>query len=278
MAMSDFPQFSADVSAVLGAVAARPQGTLLVFDFDGTLADIHPDPEAVVALPGVIEALTTLAELGSQVAVVTGRPATFPAEAGGMAAVPGIVVYGRHGVESWEEGALHSPEPPPAVESARTALGEIVAAGPAGTHLEDKGYSVAVHTRRCADPAGALAELEPRVEQLAARLGLEIMPGRYVRELRPPGNDKGDAVMILAERFSPEVVVFAGDDLGDVPAFRAVRSLRGDGGVVSVDRGLAIAVAAPEVPEVGAEADVVVDRPAELRDLLQTLARLASGG
>jgi hypothetical protein len=57
-----------------------------------------------------------------------------------------------------------------------------------------------------------------------------------------------------------------------------VRSLRGDGGVVTVDRGLAIAVAAPEVPEVGAEADVVVDRPAELRDLLRTLARLASGG
>lgn len=263
---------------MLGAVAARPQGTLLVFDFDGTLADIHPDPDAVVALPGVIESLTTLAELGSQVAVVTGRPATFPAEAGGLAAVPRIVVYGRHGVETWEEGALHSPEPPPAVETARQALGEIVAAGPPGTHLEDKGYSVAVHTRRCQDPATALADLEPTVEALAARLGLEIMPGRYVRELRPPGNDKGDAVMILAERFSPEVVMFAGDDLGDVPAFYAVRSLRGDGGTASVDRGLAVAVAAPEVPEVGREADLVLERPAALRDLLQTLARLASGG
>jgi trehalose 6-phosphate phosphatase len=56
---------------------------------------------------------------------------------------------------------------------------------------------VALHTRRAADPAGALAAVRPRVERLANETGLVVTPGRFVLELRPPGTDKGAALRAL---------------------------------------------------------------------------------
>jgi trehalose 6-phosphate phosphatase len=63
-------------------------------------------------------------------------------------------------------------------------------------------------------------------------------------------------------------VVFGGDDLGDVEAFEAVRSLRADG-----LPGLVVCSASHEQPDLVRLADVVVDGPAGVIDLLGTLAR-----
>ena len=100
----------------------------------------------------------------------------------------------------------------------------------AGAWIEDKGGSFGLHVRAAADPTAALAALGAPVEELARRHGLVVEHGRLVLELRPPGTDKGVALTALAaEVGTPSAVLFAGDDLGDLAAFAAVRALRAGG-------------------------------------------------
>ena len=87
-------------------------------------------------------------------------------------------------------------------------------------------HALAVHTRRAADPGSALAALRGPLGDLAERLGLAAEPGRMVIELRPPGMDKGAALRRLARERAAAAVLFCGDDLGDLPAFAAVRVMR----------------------------------------------------
>ncbi len=86
-----------------------------------------------------------------------------------------------------------------------------------------------MHTRRAADPQAALDALRGPLTALAARTGLVVEPGRLVIELRPPGTDKGTALKDLVTERAAESVMFCGDDLGDLPAFGAVRALRAAG-------------------------------------------------
>ena len=83
-----------------------------------------------------------------------------------------------------------------------------------------------MHTRGI-DP-GLIDELAEPLSALAGDLGLVVEPGRQVIELRAPGIDKGDAVRALVSRLGARQVIFAGDDLGDLPAFAAVEELRDD--------------------------------------------------
>jgi trehalose 6-phosphate phosphatase len=91
-------------------------------------------------------------------------------------------------------------------------------------------------------------------------------PGRGVLEVRLPGFDKGTALRRLVERDSPRVVVFAGDDRGDLPGMLAVRDLRRQGLIA-----FAVGAGAAEVPELAAAADVLVDGPAGMLELLRGL-------
>ena len=126
---------------------------------------------------------------------------------------------------------------------------------------------MAVHTRRTADPEAALRRLRDPLGELAAKLGLDARPGRFVIELARPGVNKGTALTGLAGERAARSVLFCGDDLGDLPAFAAVRSLRA-GGIP----GCVVASASAESPQVAAEADLVVDGPDGIVALLAAIA------
>jgi trehalose 6-phosphate phosphatase len=253
--------------AGLDALLASPRRALIATDFDGTLAPIVADPRAARALPGAVPALRRLAAVVGTLAVITGRPAAEAVEYGGLDSVPGLVVLGHYGWQRWQDGELTGPDSPPAVQAARRALPGVLGRAPDGTWVEDKGHALAVHTRRTADPDAALRLLRARLEDLAERVGLAAEPGRMVIELRPPGMDKGAALTGLATERAADPVMFCGDDLGDLPAFAAVRALRADG-----IRGCAVASASPESPRVAAAADLVVEGPEGVVALLTAIA------
>jgi trehalose 6-phosphate phosphatase len=188
---------------------------------------------------------------------------------GGFAGVPGLIVIGHHGFERWEAGQLTSPPPPPGAAAARARLPEVLAAAraPDGTWVEDKGHALVVHVRRAADPQAALALLTGPLAELAAAAGLDAKPGRLVIELRPRGIDKGTALTGLIAERDPAAVLFAGDDLGDLPAFDAVRAARAHGRA-----GVAVYSASDEVTALAAHADLVLDGPKEVAALLAALA------
>ena len=186
-----------------------------------------------------------------------------------MAAVPGLIVIGHYGWQRWQDGQLTAAAATPAIQAARGALPGVLrqAGAPDGTWVEDKAHAVAVHTRRAADPEAALRRLRDPLGELAAGLGLDAQPGRFVIELRPPGMDKGAALTGLAGERAARSVLFCGDDLGDLPAFAAIRALRA-GGIP----GCAVASASAESPQVAAEADLVVPGPDGIVALLTAIA------
>jgi trehalose 6-phosphate phosphatase len=141
-----------------------------------------------------------------------------------------------------------------------------------GVWVEDKRLALVVHTRRTADPDGELDRLGAALERFAARYGLEPHPGKMVMELRPPGFDKGGVLRRLAEERAPAAVLFAGDDVGDLPGFAAVERLREAG-----TPGLTVASASAEAVEVAQAADVAVDGPAGVVELLGRLADAVGG-
>ncbi|MGW6461532.1 trehalose-phosphatase [Streptomyces sp. NPDC055078] len=268
----------------LAALLARPRKAVVALDFDGTLAEIVPDPEQARAHPGAVPALARLAPRVASVAVVTGRPAGVAVRYGGFAGVPGLdhlVVLGHYGSERWNvvTGTVNTPAPHPGVAAVRAELpGFLDRIGAwQGTWIEEKGQAVAVHTRRASDPVAAFEALRDPLSDLAARHGLILEPGRMVLELRPPGMDKGVALGEYVREVSAEAVLYAGDDLGDLPAFAAVEKLRSDG-----VPGLLVCSGSTEVPELADRADLLLPGPAAvvgfLADLADAVRTADSGG
>ncbi|MET8680739.1 trehalose-phosphatase [Streptomyces sp. NPDC004647] len=258
----------------LAALLERPERSVVALDFDGTLAPIVPDPDQARAHPRTVPALARLAPRVGSIAVITGRPAGVAVRYGGFAGVPGLehlVVLGHYGAERWDAATatVHAPAPHPGVAAVQAELPGVLDHNGAwrGTYVEDKGRAIAVHTRRAEDPQTAFEQLREPLYELAERHGLIVEPGRMVLELRPPGVDKGVALEEYVRESGAGAVLYAGDDLGDLAAFAAVEKLRSDG-----LPGVLVCSGSTEVTELAERADLVVDGPAGVVDLLNALA------
>ena len=257
--------------AGLAAVLADPARALVAVDYDGTLAPIVERPEDAVPAPGAVDALRALAGSVGAVAVVSGRAATDVVTLGDLSSVPGLWVLGHYGLQRWSGGRLETPAVDPAIDRARERLAAALETAPAGVHVEDKEHSLVVHTRPAAEPLAALDEVAPQVAALAAELGLELVPGRMVLELRPAGTDKGRALRALVAERDVRAVVYVGDDAGDLPAFAAVEALR-SGGVAGVTAA-SVDPALDDAPvELARRADLVLAGPADVVSFLFALA------
>ncbi|PKW09177.1 trehalose 6-phosphate phosphatase [Streptomyces sp. 1222.5] len=258
----------------LAALLAGPRTAVVGLDFDGTLAPIVADPEQARAHPEAVSAIAALAPKVASVAVITGRPAGVAVRYGGFAGVPGLehlTVLGHYGAERWDAvtGTVTAPAPHPGVAAVRAELPGVLEQVGArqGTWIEEKGRAVAVHTRRAQDPQAAFEALREPLTDLATRHGLIVEPGRMVLELRPPGMDKGVALAEHVRATGARSVVYAGDDLGDLPAYAAVDKLRSDG-----VPGLLVCSGSAEVTELAERADLVVDGPEGVVALLRGIA------
>ena len=267
--------------AGMTAIIAEPRRALLAFDFDGVLSPIVDDPEQARPLPGMFEMLANVGRQVGCMAIITGRPVSFLTSRDGfsaLASVPDFRIYGQYGFEKWDaaSGEIKSAPPSKDIAIAREELSSLLKQpGMAvGTWLEDKGTAVAVHTRRTADPAGALAALSKPIHDLAERHHLRVEPGKMVLELRPHGLNKGDVLAEAVRTCGSRGVLYAGDDLGDLSAYAVVDELRGDG-----IAGIKVCSGSPEAREVAEAADLVVDGPTGIMQLLADLSgRIAAGG
>jgi trehalose 6-phosphate phosphatase len=262
-----------DVGVVTDALARDLPHALLALDFDGTLAPVQADPDRSRPAPGALEAIGALAARGARIAVVTGRDALTVLRLGRFDTVPGLLIEGIYGAETWAGGELASPPTPAAIEAARAQLPDVLDAVPAdpAVWIEDKRLSLVVHARRAADPDAALDRVREPVAALAATVGLQTHDGRQVIELRLPGFDKGRALRHAAERTGAHIVLYVGDDLGDVPAFKEIHALRAEGCAA-----FSVGVLSGEVPELAELTDVQVEGPAGVVELLATIVAQSS--
>ncbi len=199
--------------------------------------------------------LASLAERFRLVGIVTGRRSEEAAE---LLPVPHLRFFGLYGLEDAPEFVTALA---PNVEAAAAAVPD--------AWVEDKGVSIAVHYRQASDPAAARAQLLLALQPLATENDLDLVEGKMVLELVPPGRPlKGGAVERLAGQHALETVLYAGDDHADLDAFRALDRLAGRGLLT-----YKVAVAGPETPaELVEAADVVVEGPVALVALLRQLA------
>lgn len=240
---------------------ANAERSALFCDFDGTLSDVVAVPEEAVAVSGAVEALTTLAGRLHRVAIVSGRPLAFleqhfPAE---------MDLVGLYGVERRIDGVMSVDDQ---VGAWSEAVADVVAAaakGPEKMRIEDKGLSLTLHYREhpeIEDDVKAWAVLQ------AKRSGLHRRDARKSQELHPPiSTDKGTAVADLAKECG--AAVYVGDDVGDLPAFDALKRLSGDGVAV-----MCVVVEGQGTPrELADVADVVVSGPEVVAEALAKVAR-----
>jgi trehalose 6-phosphate phosphatase len=257
----------------LQAVLDHPDETLVGIDFDGTLAPIVADPEQAHADPRAVAALARLGTLLGTVAVITGRPARTAVRLGGFRGVAGLghlVVLGQYGVERWDASsdAFDIPPDPGQVAALEQEIPPLLdRLGQGAAHVEHKGRAVVVHTRQLPDPDASFATLSGPLNDLAERHEMVVEPGKNVLEIRSPGIDKGIALREIVAETGARQVVFIGDDLGDLPAYRVVEELRREG-----RGGLLVCSASHEEDALSKLADVVVQGPEGVATWLEELA------
>lgn len=200
--------------------------TAVFLDFDGTLADLAPEPGAVRVEPGLVSTLAALYEaLDGALAIVSGRrladidhfltPLRLPAafEHGSqLRRAEGDVVR------------LATPDLGAAIETAQA-----LAHRHPGLLFEPKLASVALHYRHAPQLETQCREALLAVVQRSSQL--ELMSGKCVLEVKQAGIDKGRAIeQFMSEApFAGRQPLFAGDDLTDEAGFAAVQRLGGHG-------------------------------------------------
>jgi trehalose 6-phosphate phosphatase len=217
----------------------------------------------------VLEHLT--AQFGV-VAIVSGRPVSFlVAHLGIGPSLARLGVYGHYGLEhrAPDGSIVCDPLVDDYAGTVAEAIREAHAAAPPGALVEEKGLALTLHWRNAPDVAPRAIEL---AHEIAARHGLAILQGKRAIELvLPVANDKGSVVVSLLASCSAGCVL--GDDVGDIPAFRAVDVLAHTHNFA----GVRVAVTSPEVPAaLVADADFVVAGPLAALGFLEELASRAS--
>jgi trehalose 6-phosphate phosphatase len=199
----------------------------LFLDFDGTLVEIAPQPDAVRVPPRLPVLLGELAEgLGGALALVSGRPI---AELDGFLAPARPAVGGQHGLERRDGGgALVEAEIDRAALAGIAAELDRFAGLHPGTRVERKSMSTALHYRNAPAAEAAARDL---VGRLAARHaeGFHVQGGKMVLEIKPRGADKGTVIgdFLDLPPFAGRRPVFVGDDLTDEHGFRVVKDRGG---------------------------------------------------
>lgn len=235
------------------AGAAAWAGILL--DVDGTLSPIVERPELAELAARARPVLSHLVDRYRVVAAISGRTRD---ELEWLVDVAGVRLIGSYGLAA---GSV-----PAGVISAVLAAADEVD----GAWMETKGATIAVHYRATPDTDAAGRLLEERLSALAVPARMALVPGKHVVELVPAGLPlKEGAVERIIQDEGLRAALYAGDDLADLLAFEALDRARGDG---RLEHAVKVAVHGAETPDaLVAAADVVVDGPEEMVELLATL-------
>ena len=223
------------------AVAAPPidlpdglAGACLGLDFDGTLVDLAPTPDAVEVPPALADTLTRLAaRMGERLVIVTGRDvASFSRF---LPHFDGALIA-SHGAEHRVDGE-HAPHPLEGSEAVAEIWRRVAAFTEErpGTLLERKPLGAGLHYR-----------LAPEQREAARMFTLSLLPdapefeiheAKMAYEIRPKGIGKGAAFRDWLARPAVHgaIPIFVGDDTTDEPAMEVAQA--GGGFAIKVGPG-----------------------------------------
>ncbi|RMF02982.1 MAG: trehalose-phosphatase, partial [Bacteroidetes bacterium] len=233
---------------------------LIILDYDGTLVDFDPDPQAVAPDQELLDILEQLvADAHNKVVINSGRDRTtlekwlghFPID---MAAEHGVWMK-QNG--KWTQNPNLSKVWMPEVKS---MLEDLVKRTP-GSFIEEKDYSLAWHYRQIDKALGEkrVREFRDVLVYLTHNQDLQVLEGNKVVEIKNAGVNKGNATLAWSQQQAWDFILAIGDDLTDEDIFR---NLPAEAYTVKV--GLAPTAARFSLPGV-----------AEVRSTLRRLAGIA---
>ncbi len=213
----------------------------LFLDFDGTLADIAPQPNAVQVHGSIVSTLHSIYDqFGGAVAIVSGRAV---ADIDAFLSPLVLPVAGEHGAQ-WRnpqgdffelDATFFAGVLEPIVQAV-----QVLVQHNDTLLLERKTAGFALHYRM----APALYTLcwntlLPMVQRTSM---LSLLRGKYVMEVMPSMVDKGTAISSFMQLppFLGRTPIFVGDDVTDEAGFAAVQSLGGHG--IKVGAGPSVAL------------------------------------
>lgn len=222
------PVKAGDALPAPGGIVPDLDQTALLLDIDGTLIELAPTPRDIVVPPKLGATLQALHErLNGALVLVSGRsltdidvifaPLQFPA-------------VGGHGAEmrlSVENEAVASRAPPMDNDLKKRFIA--IADLSPGIIYEDKGYSVALHYRLAPQFERAIYEAVSAIRADLPQAPIEVLPGKFVCEIKPAGFTKATGVRELMSHapFSGRKPIFIGDDVTDESVFAIMPSFNG---------------------------------------------------
>jgi trehalose 6-phosphate phosphatase len=218
------PDARLKVESLLRAVARAPR-SLLMLDYDGTLAPFQNDPERALPYPGISQVLQEIVRIGkTRVVIISGRDSKDLVPL--LEIEPHPEVWGLHGLQRLKpDGSADIPPLNQRTVSELAAAEDWLRYQHLQHTAEFKTGSIAVHWR-------GLSEWE--AESVRGRVLLGWTPlAKYTRldllefdggvEIRAHNADKGAAVStILSEMNADTPAAYLGDDTTDEKAFQAV--------------------------------------------------------
>jgi len=212
------------IDSLLKAVASSRQ-SLLMLDYDGTLAPFRKNREQAFPYAGISSVLQEiLRTTNTRVVIISGRDAQEVVAL--LALEPRPEVWGLHGLQRL--GKIGRPDLLPIGKDVADAL-ETARDWLRYQHLEDsaefKAGSIALHWRGLSEPEVEAIRARTLLGwwPIAKRTGLDLLEFDGGVEIRTPGANKGDAVRVVMDEMKPNTpAVYLGDDLTDEAAFLAV--------------------------------------------------------
>jgi trehalose 6-phosphate phosphatase len=214
------------IAALLWAVARAPR-SLLMLDYDGTLAPFRNDPEQAFPYPGVSEVLQQIVRFSkTRVVIISGRDANDIIPLLGIEPAP--EVWGLHGLQRLRPDG--SAEPSPLDEATVEAL----AAADSWLLYQHLQHAAEYKTGSIAVQWRGLGECEAEAIRgrvllgwvaIAKQTGLALLEFNGGVEIRAGKANKGAAVRTVMSEMNPDTpTAYLGDDTTGDLAFQAVNS------------------------------------------------------
>ncbi len=198
--------------------------SVLMLDYDGTLAPFHVDRNRAFPYSEVMPVLERIVQLGkTRVIVVTGRPV---AEAKMLLSPLNLEVWGSHGLERiLPDGTYQQKSIDKETMAVLSQAKEWVLAAGLTSHAEIKPGGIAIHWRGMS--SAEMKDIEAHALEgwnpLAERSGIKLLKFEAGLELRVAHPDKGDAVASILQDSAPGAqIAYLGDDFTDEDAFRVL--------------------------------------------------------
>jgi trehalose 6-phosphate phosphatase len=219
------PETQLHVEQFLKSVTQAPR-SLLLLDYDGTLAPFRQERDQAFPYPGIASLLQEIIR-GShtRVVIISGRDTSETIPLLGIQPLP--EVWGLHGLQRRKpDGCVETVQLDDSCLDALSDADRWLGYQQLRHKAEFKTGSIAVHWRGLSD--GGMEDLRGRVllgwKPISDHAGLELLEFDGGVEIRAPEADKGDVVRLLLSEMEPDTpAAYLGDDATDEHAFQAIR-------------------------------------------------------